>query len=120
MVLWGAWGEALLNAGRVVKQRCLEFQRMKGKVHDLATTLQSQNEELSIEKGHMHSIKADNANQSTGMQGQLNDIKRYFSADVQRMMEEILGLKFIVESLRLDQQCQHPFFATLFRLKPFV
>ena len=87
-------------------------------VHDLATTLQMQNEELSIEKGatsinipyvhrernctmwiksstspptrfrrikpanwagHVHSIKADNANTSTGMQGQLN-VSRLHSA----------------------------------------
>ena len=58
---------------------------MKGKVHDLATTLQMQNEELSIEKGvalalfqcftwpgHVHSIKANNSDSSGGMQGQLN------------------------------------------------
>eukprot|EP00434_Breviolum_minutum_P018463 symbB.v1.2.016289.t1/scaffold1236.1/size130149/7 len=79
---------------------------MKGKVHDLATTLQTQNEELSIEKGHVHSIKADNANSSTGMQGQLNDIKRYFAADVQRMMEEfdVQAQLQSSENVRLQQQ----------------
>eukprot|EP00435_Cladocopium_sp_Y103_P039163 s2271_g10.t1 len=79
---------------------------MKGKVHDLATTLQMQNEELSIEKGHVHSIKADNANTSTGMQGQLNDIKRYFAADVQRMMEEfeVQAQLQASENVRLQQQ----------------
>eukprot|EP00444_Apocalathium_aciculiferum_P023300 CAMPEP_0183443222 /NCGR_PEP_ID=MMETSP0370-20130417/90988_1 /TAXON_ID=268820 /ORGANISM="Peridinium aciculiferum, Strain PAER-2" /LENGTH=129 /DNA_ID=CAMNT_0025633129 /DNA_START=95 /DNA_END=484 /DNA_ORIENTATION=- len=61
---------------------------MKGKVHDLATTLQTQNEELGIEKGHMQTIKNENASSTSGMQGQLNDIKHHFKADIQRMQEE--------------------------------
>mmetsp|Transcript_60197 Transcript_60197/g.112468 ORF Transcript_60197/g.112468 Transcript_60197/m.112468 type:complete len:128 (+) Transcript_60197:46-429(+) len=79
---------------------------MKGKVHDLATTLQSQNEGLSIEKGHVHNIKAGNANSSSGMQGQLNDIKRYFAADVQRMVEEFKVQQKLqeAENVRLQQQ----------------
>ena len=93
-------------------------------MHDLATTLQTQNEELSIEKGmgpngfkpdlyqltaseqvyipsipfypvhftrqlfdlpgtgHVHSIKADNANSSTGMQGQLNASRQDSAAEM--------------------------------------
>ncbi|CAE7245226.1 unnamed protein product, partial [Symbiodinium sp. CCMP2592] len=73
---------------------------MKGKVHDLATTLQSQNEALGIEKGHVHSIKAGNSNSTSGMQSQLNDVKRYFGADIQRMMQEFEA-RIIICPLRL-------------------
>ncbi|CAK0861691.1 unnamed protein product, partial [Prorocentrum cordatum] len=41
---------------------------MKGKVHDLATTLHSQSEELGIEKGNMQSIKSEQATSTSGMQ----------------------------------------------------
>eukprot|EP00405_Crypthecodinium_cohnii_P018216 CAMPEP_0206462628 /NCGR_PEP_ID=MMETSP0324_2-20121206/26093_1 /ASSEMBLY_ACC=CAM_ASM_000836 /TAXON_ID=2866 /ORGANISM="Crypthecodinium cohnii, Strain Seligo" /LENGTH=129 /DNA_ID=CAMNT_0053934823 /DNA_START=121 /DNA_END=510 /DNA_ORIENTATION=- len=79
---------------------------MKGKVHDLATTLQTQNEELGIEKGHMQTIKNENMNNTSGMQGQLNDIKHYFKADIQRMNEEFrVQLKLQeAENVRLQQQ----------------
>mmetsp|Transcript_47408 Transcript_47408/g.120255 ORF Transcript_47408/g.120255 Transcript_47408/m.120255 type:complete len:130 (+) Transcript_47408:112-501(+) len=79
---------------------------MKGKVHDLATTLQTQNEELGIEKGHMQTIKNENMNSTSGMQGQLNDIKQYFKADIQRMGEEFrVQLKLQeAENVRLQQQ----------------
>merc|ERR1719410_711844 len=79
---------------------------MKGKVHDLATTMQSQNEELAIEKDHMQMIKSENATSTSGMQGQLNDIKRYFQADIQRMGEEFrVQLKLQeAENVRLQQQ----------------
>merc|ERR1719392_490587 len=79
---------------------------MKGKVHDLATTLQTQNEELGIEKGNMQTIKNENASSTSGMQGQLNDIKRYFQADIQRMGEEFrMTLKLQeAENVRLQQQ----------------
>merc|ERR1719375_1298084 len=79
---------------------------MKGKVHDLAHSLQSQNEELGIEKGHMQTIKHENMSSSTGMQGQLQDIKRYFQADIQRMSEEFRVQQKLQESenVRLQQQ----------------
>mmetsp|Transcript_22478 Transcript_22478/g.41373 ORF Transcript_22478/g.41373 Transcript_22478/m.41373 type:complete len:130 (+) Transcript_22478:123-512(+) len=79
---------------------------MKGKVHDLAQTLQTQNEELGIEKGHMQSIKNENTNSTGGMQGQLNDIKRYFQADIQRMGEEFRVAQKLqeAENVRLQQQ----------------
>eukprot|EP00403_Amphidinium_massartii_P018251 CAMPEP_0178430692 /NCGR_PEP_ID=MMETSP0689_2-20121128/31453_1 /TAXON_ID=160604 /ORGANISM="Amphidinium massartii, Strain CS-259" /LENGTH=111 /DNA_ID=CAMNT_0020052561 /DNA_START=153 /DNA_END=488 /DNA_ORIENTATION=- len=79
---------------------------MKGKVHDLAQTLQTQNEELGIEKGHMQSIKNENMNSTGGMQGQLNDIKRYFQADIQRMGEEFRVAQKLqeAENVRLQQQ----------------
>merc|ERR1712039_494175 len=79
---------------------------MKGKVHDLAHTLQIQNEELGIEKGHMSTIKNEGASNSSGMQGQLNDIKRYFQADLQRMNEEFtVQMKLQeAENVRLQQQ----------------
>ncbi|CAE7754584.1 unnamed protein product, partial [Symbiodinium necroappetens] len=79
---------------------------MKGKVHDLATTLQSQNEALGIEKGHVHSIKAGNSNSTSGMQSQLNDVKRYFGADIQRMMQEFEVSQKLqeAENVRLQQQ----------------
>merc|ERR1712217_609464 len=79
---------------------------MKGKVHDLASTLQTQNEELGIEKGHMQTIKNENQTSTMGMQGQLNDIKRYFSQDIQRMEDEFkVQLKLQeAENLRLQSQ----------------
>eukprot|EP00406_Dinophysis_acuminata_P062218 CAMPEP_0179271066 /NCGR_PEP_ID=MMETSP0797-20121207/31784_1 /TAXON_ID=47934 /ORGANISM="Dinophysis acuminata, Strain DAEP01" /LENGTH=129 /DNA_ID=CAMNT_0020979407 /DNA_START=85 /DNA_END=474 /DNA_ORIENTATION=- len=79
---------------------------MKGKVHDLASTLQTQNEELGIEKGHMVTIKNENQTSTMGMQGQLNDIKRYFGQDIQRMRDEFtLQLKTQEqENLRLQNQ----------------
>jgi len=79
---------------------------MKGKIHGLATSLQTQNEELGIEKGHMHTIKTENASSTTGMQGQLNDIKRYFHADTQRMLEEFAVQRKLqeAENVRLQQQ----------------
>eukprot|EP00930_Biecheleria_cincta_P000037 TRINITY_DN100083_c0_g1_i1.p1 TRINITY_DN100083_c0_g1~~TRINITY_DN100083_c0_g1_i1.p1 ORF type:complete len:125 (+),score=39.95 TRINITY_DN100083_c0_g1_i1:69-443(+) len=79
---------------------------MKGKVHDLASTLQTQNEELGIEKGHMNTIKTENASSTTGMQGQLNEIKRYFGADIMRMTEEFKVQQRMqeAENVRLQQQ----------------
>ncbi|CAE8625852.1 unnamed protein product, partial [Polarella glacialis] len=79
---------------------------MKGKVHDLATTLQTQNEELGIEKGHMMTIKTENQSSTSGMQGQLNDIKRYFQSDIQRMAEEFKVQQKLqeAENVRLQQQ----------------
>merc|ERR1719261_1081972 len=79
---------------------------MKGKVQDLAHSLQSQNEELGIEKGHMQTIKHENMSSSSGMQGQLQDIKRYFQADIQRMSEEFRVQQKLQESenVRLQQQ----------------
>merc|ERR1719201_2089869 len=79
---------------------------MKGKVHELAYNLQAQNEELGIEKGHMQTIKHENMSSSSGMQGQLNDIKRYFQADIQRMQEEFRVQQKLQESenVRLQQQ----------------
>merc|ERR1719171_1951535 len=79
---------------------------MKGKVHDLAHTLQAQNEELGIEKGHMQTIKHENMSSSSGMQGQLNDIKKYFQQDINRMSEEFQVQQKLQESenVRLQQQ----------------
>merc|ERR1719152_862324 len=79
---------------------------MKAKVMEMAQTLQTQNEELGIEKGHMQTIKTENEGGRTGMQGQLNDIKRYFQADIQRMNEEfrVQGKLQDAENVRLQQQ----------------
>eukprot|EP00435_Cladocopium_sp_Y103_P052538 s384_g16.t1 len=76
------------------------------RVHDLATTLQSQNEALGVEKGHVHSIKAGNNNSTSGMQSQLNDVKRYFGADIQRMLQEFEVQSNLqqAENVRLQQQ----------------
>mmetsp|Transcript_88765 Transcript_88765/g.167334 ORF Transcript_88765/g.167334 Transcript_88765/m.167334 type:complete len:133 (+) Transcript_88765:73-471(+) len=79
---------------------------MKGRVAEMAQTLQTQNEELGIEKGHMQTIKHENASSTGGMQGQLNDIKRFFQADIQRMSEEFrVNLRVQeAENVRLQQQ----------------
>merc|ERR1719156_137237 len=79
---------------------------MKGKVMEMAQTLQNQNEELGIEKGHMSTIKSENKGGNGGMQGQLNDIRRYFQADIQRMNDEFgVQLKLQeAENVRLQQQ----------------
>merc|ERR1712170_267958 len=66
----------------------------------------SANEELGIEKGHMQTIKHENQSGTSGMQGQLNDIRRYFQADIQRMEEEFrvqVNLQKS-ENVRLQQQ----------------
>eukprot|EP00746_Dinoflagellata_sp_MGD_P161639 gnl/MRDRNA2_/MRDRNA2_88857_c0_seq1.p2 gnl/MRDRNA2_/MRDRNA2_88857_c0~~gnl/MRDRNA2_/MRDRNA2_88857_c0_seq1.p2 ORF type:complete len:129 (-),score=41.59 gnl/MRDRNA2_/MRDRNA2_88857_c0_seq1:177-563(-) len=79
---------------------------MKGKVQDLAHSLQNQNEELGVEKGHVQTIKSEHLSSSNGMQGQLNDIRRYFQADIQRMEEEFrvqVNLQKS-ENVRLQQQ----------------
>merc|ERR1719456_542980 len=79
---------------------------MKAKVQEMAQNLQTANEELGIEKGHMQTIKQENASGTSGMQGQLNDIKRYFQADIQRMQDEFrVQLKLQeAENVRLQQQ----------------
>ncbi|CAK9020921.1 Pentatricopeptide repeat-containing protein At1g63400 [Durusdinium trenchii] len=76
------------------------------RVHDLATTLQNQNEALAVEKGHVHSIKASNNSSTGGMQSQLNDVKRYFGADIQRMLQEFQVQSNLqqAENVRLQQQ----------------
>merc|ERR1719439_318128 len=73
---------------------------------DMAQTLQSQNEELGIEKGHMETIKNENNSSTSGMQGQLNDIKRYFQADIQRMTDEFkMSMHMqVAENTRLQMQ----------------
>merc|ERR1711904_605592 len=72
----------------------------------MAQTVQNQNEELGIEKGHMSTIKSENKGGTSGMQGQLNDIRRYFQADIQRMNDEFrVQLKLQeAENVRLQQQ----------------
>merc|ERR1712072_1498229 len=72
----------------------------------MGTTLQTQNEELGIEKGHMATIRHENTSSTSGMQGQLNDIKRYFQADIQRMNEEFKVSQKLqeAENVRLQQQ----------------
>eukprot|EP00931_Biecheleriopsis_adriatica_P073777 TRINITY_DN4799_c1_g1_i1.p1 TRINITY_DN4799_c1_g1~~TRINITY_DN4799_c1_g1_i1.p1 ORF type:complete len:128 (+),score=46.14 TRINITY_DN4799_c1_g1_i1:76-459(+) len=79
---------------------------MKGQVHDMANTLQKQNEDLGIEKGHMHTIRTENASSNTGMQGQLNDIERYFRDDIDRMTKEFMVQVRMqeAENVRLQQQ----------------
>merc|ERR1719254_500892 len=54
----------------------------------------------------MQKIKHENENGKGGMQGQLNDIMRYFKADLQRMSEEF-GVQCKLqeaENVRLQQQ----------------
>jgi len=79
---------------------------LKGKVQDLAYSLQMQNEEIGIEKNSLETIKTENANSSNGLQAQLGDIKRYFQADVQRMEEEFRVQANLQksENVRLQQQ----------------
>merc|ERR1712196_518698 len=61
---------------------------LKGKLQNLALTLQGQNEEIGVEKNQLETIKSENISTSNSLQAQLNDIKRYFQADLQRMEEE--------------------------------
>lgn len=79
---------------------------MKGKVHDLATTLQTQNEELGIEKGHMQNIKDEHQNSNSGMGAMLSDIKRHFQANIEQMGEQFrVQMKMQeAENVRLQQQ----------------
>lgn len=79
---------------------------LKGKVQDLAYSLQMQNEEIGIEKSQLETIKSENLSSSNGLQSQLGDIKRYFQADVQRMEEEFRVQANLQksENVRLQQQ----------------
>merc|ERR1719162_444141 len=79
---------------------------LKGKVQDLAYSLQMQNEEIGIEKNQLETIKSENLSSSNGLQAQLGDIKRYFQADVQRMEEEFRVQANLQksENVRLQQQ----------------
>eukprot|EP00397_Hematodinium_sp_SG-2012_P069847 GEMP01123238.1.p1 GENE.GEMP01123238.1~~GEMP01123238.1.p1 ORF type:complete len:192 (+),score=36.26 GEMP01123238.1:82-576(+) len=79
---------------------------LKGKVQDLAYSLQLQNEEIGVEKNQLETIKSENLSSSSGLQAQLNDIRRYFQADIQRMEEEFkvqVNLQKS-ENVRLQQQ----------------
>merc|ERR1719386_636375 len=79
---------------------------MKGKLQNLAMTLQGQNEEIGVEKNQIETIKSENISTSNSLQAQLNDIKRYFQADLQRMEEEFrvqVNLQKS-ENARLQQQ----------------
>jgi hypothetical protein len=49
---------------------------LKGKVQDLAYSLQIQNEEIGVEKNQLENIKSENLSSSNGLQAQLGDIKR--------------------------------------------
>jgi len=79
---------------------------LKGKVQDLAYSLQMQNEEIGVEKNQLETIKSENLSSSNGLQAQLSDIKRYFQADVQRMEEEFRVQANLQrsENVRLQQQ----------------
>jgi hypothetical protein len=79
---------------------------LKGKVQDLAYSLQMQNEEIGIEKNQLETIKSENLSSSNGLQAQLSDIKRYFQSDVQRMEEEFRVQANLQrsENVRLQQQ----------------
>ena len=79
---------------------------LKGKVQDLAYSLQMQNEEIGTEKNILETIKNENVGSSNGLQAQLNDIKRYFQADIQRMEEEFRVQANLQksENVRLQQQ----------------
>merc|ERR1712187_685300 len=72
----------------------------------LATNLQQQNEALQIEKGHMDTIKGENQNSSSGMQGTINDISTHFKCDIMRMQEEFRVQSKLqeAENVRLQQQ----------------
>merc|ERR1719331_3241712 len=54
----------------------------------------------------MSTIKHENNSDTSGMQGQLNEIRRYFQADIQRMNDEFrVQLKLQeAENVRLQQQ----------------
>merc|ERR1712178_349413 len=65
-----------------------------------------QNEEIGTEKNILETIKNENVGRSNGLQAQLNNIKRYFQADIQRMEEEFRVQANLQksENVRLQQQ----------------
>jgi len=79
---------------------------LKGKVQDLAYSLQVQNEEIGCEKNALETMKSENLSSSNGLQSQLGDIMRYFSADIMRMEEEFRVQANLQksENIRLQQQ----------------
>merc|ERR1712139_154956 len=79
---------------------------MKAKVMEMAQTLQNQNEELGIEREHMDHVKGENQGGQSGMQSQLNEIRRYFQADIQRMSDEFRVQLKLQEAENVRQQQQ--------------
>jgi len=79
---------------------------LKGKVQDLAYSLQLQNEEIGMEKNQLETIKTENLSSSNGLQAQLGDIQRYFQSDVQRLEDEFRVRANLQksENVRLQQQ----------------
>eukprot|EP00929_Paragymnodinium_shiwhaense_P110824 TRINITY_DN780_c0_g1_i1.p2 TRINITY_DN780_c0_g1~~TRINITY_DN780_c0_g1_i1.p2 ORF type:complete len:130 (+),score=37.92 TRINITY_DN780_c0_g1_i1:92-481(+) len=79
---------------------------MKGKVHDLAHTLQTQNEDLSAEQKNLNKMKQENVTAGMGMEGQLSTIREYFASDVARITEEFRVQVRLqeAENVRLQQQ----------------
>ena len=61
---------------------------------------------FSARCAEVHSIKASNNSNTGGMQSQLNDVKRYFGADIQRMLQEFQVQSNLqqAENVRLQQQ----------------
>merc|ERR1719235_1168174 len=71
---------------------------LKGKLQNLALTLQGQNEEIGVEKNQLETIKSENISTSNSLQAQLNDIKRYFQVNLQksenaRLQQQVTTLK---------------------------
>mmetsp|Transcript_30375 Transcript_30375/g.90017 ORF Transcript_30375/g.90017 Transcript_30375/m.90017 type:complete len:130 (-) Transcript_30375:59-448(-) len=79
---------------------------MKGKVHDLAATLQNQNDELNIDKGRLRAVLDDSSNSNSGMQGRINTMKNYFDAEVNRMLEDFKASSKMQEGENVRLQSQ--------------
>eukprot|EP00929_Paragymnodinium_shiwhaense_P110825 TRINITY_DN780_c0_g2_i1.p2 TRINITY_DN780_c0_g2~~TRINITY_DN780_c0_g2_i1.p2 ORF type:complete len:127 (+),score=49.96 TRINITY_DN780_c0_g2_i1:85-465(+) len=79
---------------------------MKGKVHDLAHTLQTQNEDLGTEQKNLRKMQQENVTSGMGMEGQLSKIREYFASDVARITEEFRVQVRLqeAENVRLQQQ----------------
>merc|ERR1712232_778871 len=96
-------GDSMMSAGS------RKATGMKGKVHDLAHTLQTQNEDLSTEQKELRKMKSEHESSGMGMEGQLSKIRDYFSGDVQRITEEFRVQQRLQDSenTRLQQQVTH-------------
>ncbi|KAF4677939.1 hypothetical protein FOL47_008043 [Perkinsus chesapeaki] len=61
---------------------------LKGRVQNVANSLQSANNELELGKNHVEEMKFGNTSNSSALQAEMDDLKRYIRADLQRLDDD--------------------------------
>merc|ERR1719389_681227 len=83
---------------------------LKGKLQNLAMTLQGQNEEIGVEKNQLETIKSENISTSNSLQAQLNDLQRMeeeFRVQVNLQKSENARLQQQLTTLKGDKTSIH-------------